>query len=248
MGAIIGWLVNRLARETHRRPGARVGSRGSPRPARAPRRSAGRRESLRASARVVARDRRGLSPRSSASCAALIPFDRTAIILADDGVGAGDRGCGRRGRDGCFRRALARPVAGSLLSEVTRRGQVVYRKDMTGSEVSRGGGVRRARASLPARRAAVRRPESVGMISLVRAEPDSFTDGRGRVRLAPRPLPGQHGAEHPRVRGRARDGRGAPPALGAPGGLRLPRLARAAEPDGRRHRVGEDAAASAGAS
>jgi hypothetical protein len=64
VGAVVGWLVNRLAQETavaHERVGSgrlRAGPAG---------RSPGRHESLRTGARVVARDRRGL-PRSFASC------------------------------------------------------------------------------------------------------------------------------------------------------------------------------------
>ena len=101
----------------------------------------------------------------------------------------------------------------------------------------------RARASLAARGAAARRLDAVGLISFARREPDAFSVGGGRARLAHRPARCDRRAEHPRVRRRAPHRRGATPPLRAARGLRLARLARAAQPDGGRHRRRADAAA-----
>ena len=114
MGGIIGWLVNRLAQEAAARPGARLGGRSAARPARAPRRPARRREPLRRALgssleieeafRAFIRELRGL-----------VPFDRTAIMLADDGVARVIAAAGAAAET-VFPPGTRRPVAGSLLS------------------------------------------------------------------------------------------------------------------------------------
>ena len=70
-------------------------------------------------------------------------------------------------------------MAGSLLHEVTTRGRAVYRKDMTDERypeeaefLSRSGSA----AASPRRSSSARR--AIGMLSLVRTEPDSFTERR----------------------------------------------------------------------
>jgi len=174
MGAIIGWLVNRLARETavaHERASEaealrdRLGHRAdlldaANRCARALGSSLVIEEAFRA----FIRELRGL-----------IPFDRTAIVLADDGVARVIAAAGAAAET-VFPPGTRRPVAGSLLHEVTTRGQVVYRSDMTEEQypeeaefLSLG---LRCRLAAPL----FVGPKSVGMISLVRAEADSFTD------------------------------------------------------------------------
>jgi signal transduction histidine kinase len=105
----------------------------------------------------------------------LVPFERTAIILADDGVARVIATAGA-GADTTFPPGTRRPVAGSLLGEVIEKGRVVYRPDMDDPRypeeaafVSLGLRCRLAAPLLMAGR-------SMGMISLVRVEPDSFSD------------------------------------------------------------------------
>jgi signal transduction histidine kinase len=174
MGAIIGWLVNRLARETavaHERASEaealrdRLGHRAdlldaANRCARA----LGSSLEIEEAFRAFIRELRGL-----------IPFDRTAIVLADDGVARVIAAAGAAAET-VFPPGTRRPVAGSLLHEVTTRGQVVYRKDMTDEQYPEEADFLslglRCRLAAPL----FVGPRSVGMISLVRAEPDSFTD------------------------------------------------------------------------
>ena len=174
MGAMIGWLVNRLARETavaHERASEaealrdRLGHRAdlldaANRCARA----LGSSLEIEEAFRAFIRELRGL-----------IPFDRTAIVLADDGVARVIAAAGAAAET-VFPPGTRRPVAGSLLHEVTTRGQVVYRKDMTEEQYPEEADFLslglRCRLAAPL----FVGPRSVGMISLVRAEPDSFTD------------------------------------------------------------------------
>ena len=174
MGAIIGWLVNRLARETavaHERASEaealrdRLGHRAdlldaANRCARA----LGSSLEIEEAFRAFIRELRGL-----------IPFDRTAIVLADDGVARVIAAAGAAAET-VFPPGTRRPVAGSLLHEVTTRGQVVYRRDMTDEQYPEEADFRSL--GLHCRLAAPLfvGPRSVGMLSLVRAEPDSFTD------------------------------------------------------------------------
>jgi signal transduction histidine kinase len=173
-GAIIGWLVNRLARET-----AVAQDRASE--AEALRDQLGHRVDLLDAANRCARALGSSLEIEEAFRAfirelrGLIPFDRTAIILADDGVARVIAAAGAAAET-VFPPGSRRPVLGSLLNEVTARGQVVYRKDMTDQQypeeaefVSLG---LRCRLAAPL----FVGPRSVGMISLVRVEPDSFTD------------------------------------------------------------------------
>jgi signal transduction histidine kinase len=174
MGAVIGWLVNRLARETavaqeraHEAEALRdrLGHRAdlldaANRCARA----LGSSLEIEEAFRAFIRELRGL-----------IPFDRTAIILADDGVARVIATAGAAAET-VFPPGTRRPAAGSLLFEVTKTGQVVYRKDMTEQKYPEEADFLalglRCRLAAPL----FVGPRSVGMISLIRAEPDSFTD------------------------------------------------------------------------
>src|SRR5262245_41266366 len=105
----------------------------------------------------------------------LVPFDRTAIVLADDatvqvmataGVGAED----------VFPPGTRRPVAGSMLERVRTTGRPVYRLDMADQEhpdenqfLELG---LRCRIAAPL----LAGPETIGMLSLVRSEPSSFDE------------------------------------------------------------------------
>ena len=89
---------------------------------------------------------------------------------------------------------------------------------------------------------------SIGLISVGRSEPDSFTEHEIELVSSARAARRVRRAEHPRLRERAPHRRGAAAALRAAGRLRLARLARAAQPDGRGDRRGAHAADRAGAS
>jgi signal transduction histidine kinase len=174
MGAIVGWLVNRLARET-----AVAHERASE--AEALRDHLGHRADLLDAANRCARALGSSLEIEEAFRAfirelrGLIPFDRTAIVLADDGVARVIAAAGA-GAETIFPPGTRRPVAGSLLHEVVTNGRVVYRRDMSDRAypeeaefVSLG---LRCRLAAPL----FVGPKSVGMISLVRAEPESFTE------------------------------------------------------------------------
>ena len=174
MGAIIGWLVNRLALET-----AVAQERASE--AEALRDRLGHRADLLDAANRCARALGSSLEIEEAFRAfirelrGLIPFDRTAIILADDGVARVIAAAGAAAET-VFPPGTRRPAAGSLLFEVTKSGQVVYRKDMAEQKYPEEADF--VALGLRCRLAAPLfvGPKSVGMISLVRAEPDSFTD------------------------------------------------------------------------
>jgi len=174
MGAIIGWLVNRLARET-------ALAQEQAAEAEALRDKLGHRVDLLDAANRCARALGSSLEIEDAFRAfirelrGVIPFDRTAIILADDGVARVIAAAGAAAET-VFPPGSRRPAIGSLLHEVTRRGQVVYRKDMNDQQypeeaefVSLG---LRCRLAAPL----FVGPRSVGMISIVRVEPESFTE------------------------------------------------------------------------
>jgi signal transduction histidine kinase len=174
MGAIIGWLVNRLARETalaQERASEAVALRD---------RLGHRADLLDAANRCVRALGSSLEIEEAfrafiRELRALIPFDRTAIILADDGVARVIAAAGAAAET-VFPPGTRRPAAGSLLFEVTRLGQIVYRKDMIDQRYPEEADF--VELGLRCRLAAPLfvGPKSVGMISLVRAEPDSFSD------------------------------------------------------------------------
>ncbi len=173
MGSIIGWLVKRLARETEVAQ-KRVSE------AEVLRDKLGRRVDLLDAANRCARAL-GSSLEIQEAFAAfirelrgLVPFDRTAIVLADDGVARVIAAAGA-GAETVFPPGTRRPVVGSMLQEVMTTGHPVYRKDMTGQDYAEEEefielGLR-SRLGAPL----FLGPRTVGMISLVRAEPDSFT-------------------------------------------------------------------------
>jgi signal transduction histidine kinase len=173
VGAVVGWLVNRLGQETsvaHDRAAE----------AEALRDQLGHRADLLDATNRCARAL-GSSLEIEAAFGAFIrelraaiSFDRTAIVLVDDGSARVIAAAGAAAET-VFPPGTQRPVAGSLLDEVTNRGQTVYREDM--------GDLRypeeedfvelglRCRLAAPL----FVGPRSVGMISLVRREPRSFT-------------------------------------------------------------------------
>ena len=105
----------------------------------------------------------------------LVPFDRTAIVLADDAsarviatAGVGARRVFPPGSHGA--------VPGSVLEEVLGSGQPVYRRDMDPPAYPEER--RFLELGLRCRLAAplLSGAEAIGMLSLVRAEPDSFDE------------------------------------------------------------------------
>jgi len=173
VGAVVGWLVNRLGQETslaNERAAEAEGLRDQ----------LGRRVDLLDATNRCARAL-GSSLEIEEAFAAfirelrgVIPFDRTAIILADDGSARVIAAAGAAAET-VFPPGTRRPVAGSLLHEVTTRGQLVYRVDMSDLRypeeedfVALG---LRCRLAAPL----IVGPRSVGMISLVREQPGSFT-------------------------------------------------------------------------
>jgi signal transduction histidine kinase len=104
----------------------------------------------------------------------VIPFERTAIILADDGSARVIAAAGAAAET-VFPPGTRRPVAGSLLHDVTTRGQVVYREDMRDVRYPEEQDF--VELGLHCRLAAplFAGPRTVGMLSLVREQPSSFT-------------------------------------------------------------------------
>jgi signal transduction histidine kinase len=103
----------------------------------------------------------------------LIAFDRTAIVLAEGGV-AHVMAVSGRAADEVFPAGTQRPIASSLLEDVLR-GETVYREDMSESRYSEE--VELVRLGLHCRVVAplLAGARSIGMISVVRSEPHSFS-------------------------------------------------------------------------
>jgi signal transduction histidine kinase len=174
VGAVVGWLVNRLAQETtvaHERAAEAEGLRDQ----------LGRRVDLLDATNRCARAL-GSSLEIEEAFAAfirelrgVIPFDRTAIVLADDGSARVIAAAGAAA-ERVFPPGTRRPVAGSLLQDVTTHGRLIYREDMRDKrypeeeeEFVELGLCCRLAAPL------IVGPRSVGMLSLVRERPSSFT-------------------------------------------------------------------------
>jgi signal transduction histidine kinase len=103
----------------------------------------------------------------------LLPFDRVAIVLAEDGVGriiatAGDEA------DGVMAAGAEFSTENSLISDIVARGQTVYRHDMSPPEYTEE--TRLLELGLRSRVAAplLVGARTIGLISLSRHEPDAF--------------------------------------------------------------------------
>jgi signal transduction histidine kinase len=174
MGAIIGGLVHRLGNEM-------VVAQRRAAEAESLRDRLGRRVDLLDAANRCARAL-GSSLEIEAAFAAfirelrgLVPFDRTAIVLADEGAARVIAAAGA-GAETVFPPGSRRPVAGSLLDEIRRTGQTIYRKDMADQRYAEEEEF--AELGLRCRLAAplVVGARTVGMLSLVRIEPDAFSE------------------------------------------------------------------------
>jgi signal transduction histidine kinase len=105
----------------------------------------------------------------------LVPFDRTAIVLADDATAQVMATAGI-GADDVFPPGTRRPVHGSMLERLRATGQPVYRMDMADRAHPEENqflalGLR-CRIAAPLLAGA----ETIGMLSLVRKEPGSFDE------------------------------------------------------------------------
>jgi signal transduction histidine kinase len=105
----------------------------------------------------------------------LVTFDRTAIVLSDESTARVIAAAGA-GAETVFPTGTRRPVAGSLLEEILANGQPVYRPDIRDARYPEEReflelGLR-CRLAVPL----LVGPRAIGMISIVRVEPDSFTE------------------------------------------------------------------------
>jgi signal transduction histidine kinase len=172
MGLIAGWLVQRLGRQTEL-----AALRASE--AERLRDELGRRVDLLEAANRCARALASSLDLHEAFGAfirelrGLIPFERMAIVLADEGAGEVMAAAGV-GADTTFPPGSARPVKGSVLERVLD-GQFVYRKDMTERHYAEEEEMLelglRCRLAAPL----LLGPRAIGMLSVVRREPDSFS-------------------------------------------------------------------------
>ena len=104
-----------------------------------------------------------------------VPFDRIAIVLSEEGS-AQVMAVAGVGAERVLPPGSARPIKGTLLEEILRQGQPVYRRDMLEPRYPEEERFRelglRSRYVSPLFRAA----RTIGMLSLVRREADAFTD------------------------------------------------------------------------
>ncbi len=104
----------------------------------------------------------------------LVPFDRIAIILSEDGT-AQVMAVAGAGADEVLPPGSARPTRGTLLEQLLRTNRAVYRRDMQAAEYPEEEefltlGLR-SRLATPLLQGA----RTIGMLSLVRREADAFT-------------------------------------------------------------------------
>jgi signal transduction histidine kinase len=103
----------------------------------------------------------------------LLPFDRVAIVLAEDGIGRIIATAGAQA-DGVMATGAEFSTEKSLISDVVARGQTVYRRDMSQPEYTEE--TRLLELGLCSRVAAplLVGARTIGLISLSRREPDAF--------------------------------------------------------------------------
>ena len=104
----------------------------------------------------------------------LVPFDRVAIVLSEE-ESAHVMAVAGAGADDVMTPGSARPIQGSLLEQVLRTNQGVYRRDMQGAEYPEEEefltlGLR-CRLAAPL----LLGTKAIGMLSLVRREPNTFS-------------------------------------------------------------------------
>jgi signal transduction histidine kinase len=104
----------------------------------------------------------------------LVPFDRIAIVLREDGT-AHVMAVAGAGSDEVLPPGTGRPIQGSLLEEVLRANRAVYRRDMSGAEYAEEENFLalglRCRLATPL----LMGTQAIGMLSLVRRDPEAFS-------------------------------------------------------------------------
>jgi signal transduction histidine kinase len=171
-GMIVGWLVDRLRRET-------AISHAQVAEAELLRDELGRRADVLEAATRCARALSSSLDLDEAFQAFIrelrgfVPFDRMAIVLEEGGT-AQVMAVAGVGADAVFSRGSRQPVGETLLAEVLRTGQTLYREDM--ADVRYAEEHEFVELGLRSRIAAplLQGPRSVGMISLVRREASAF--------------------------------------------------------------------------
>ena len=173
-GMIVGWLVDRLRRETATSEAQVAEAEGL-------RDELGRRADVLEAATHCARALSSSLELDEAFEAFIrelrgfVPFDRTAIVLEEGGT-AQVMAVAGVGAEAVFARGSRAPVGETLLAEVLRTGQPVYREDMTDARYAEERqflalGLR-CRIAAPL----LQGPRAVGMISLVRHDPNAFKE------------------------------------------------------------------------
>jgi signal transduction histidine kinase len=173
MGLIVGWLVVRLRRQTNVAE-TRAGE------AELLRDQLGRRADVLEAANRCARALSSSLELEQAFDAfirevrGLIPFDRIAIVLSEDGT-AQVMAVAGTGAGEVLPRGSGRPIHGTLLEELLRTNRTIYRRDMSAADYPEEDeflalGLR-CRLAAPLLQGA----RAVGMLSLVRREPDAFS-------------------------------------------------------------------------
>jgi signal transduction histidine kinase len=173
MGLTIGWLVARLSRQSEI-------TEARAQEAERLRDSLGRRADVLEAANRCARALSSSLELDQAFDAfirevrGLLPFDRMAIVLSENGV-AQVMAVAGAGADAVLPPGSGRPIHGTLLEELLRTNQTVYRRDMSGADypeedefLALGLHCRLASPLLQGARA-------IGMLSLVRREAGAFS-------------------------------------------------------------------------
>jgi signal transduction histidine kinase len=173
MGLAIGWLVARLGRQSEI-------TESRAREAERLRDHLGRRADVLEAANRCARALSSSLELDQAFDAfiremrGLLPFDRMAIVLSENGV-AQVMAVAGAGADAVLPPGSGRPIHGTLLEELLRTNQTVYRRDMSGADypeedefLALGLHCRLATPLLQGARA-------IGMLSVVRRDADAFS-------------------------------------------------------------------------
>ncbi len=104
----------------------------------------------------------------------LLPFDRIAIVLSDDGT-AHVMAVSGEGAGSVLPPGSSQPIKGAVLEEVLRTNETVYRRDMSGAEYKGEDGLLalglHSRLGAPLLQGA----QSIGMLAISRREPDAFS-------------------------------------------------------------------------
>ena len=173
MGLIVGWLVHRLLSQTEVAE-ARAGE------AERLQDELGRRADVLEAANRCARALSSSLELDQAFDAfirevrGLLPYDRIAIVLSEEGI-AQVMAVAGAGAEDVLPRGSGRPIHGTLLEDVLRTNQTVYRREMSEADYPEEEDFLelglRCRLATPLLQGA----RAIGMLSLVRREPNAFS-------------------------------------------------------------------------